>query len=74
MAVKKSVNLSVDAEVLDKARGEGLNLSAEFEQTMRRKVSSLAAERWARENASVIAEWNKDSEENGLWSDGLRQF
>jgi antitoxin CcdA len=74
MTAKKAVNLSIDAMLLAKAKSEGLNLSAEFEQSVRARVANIEAERWKRENADVIAEWNKELEDNGLWSDGLRLF
>jgi antitoxin CcdA len=74
MAVKKAVNLSLDEDVLIKARAEGINLSAALEETVRARISSIEAKRWQRENADAIGAWNKDVEENGLWSDGHRQF
>jgi antitoxin CcdA len=74
MSTKKAVNVSLDQTLLAKAKAEGLNLSAELERTVRAKISSIEAERWKRENADAIAAWNKDVEDNGLWSDGLRQF
>ncbi len=74
MPAKKAVNLSIDAALLAKAKAEGVNLSAELEQSVRAKVSSIEAERWKRENAGAIAAWNKELEKNGLWSDDLRLF
>lgn len=74
MAVRKAVNLTMDQELLAKAKAEGLNLSAELEQRVKATISSIEAERWRRDNAEAIAAWNKELEENGLWSDGLRLF
>ncbi len=74
MATRKAVNLTIDAELLARAKAEGLNLSAELDQRVRSKLSSIEEERWKRDNAKVIAAWNKELDENGLWSDGLRTF
>jgi antitoxin CcdA len=74
MSAKKAVNLSLDGALLDKARAEKINLSAALERTIRAEVSNIEAKRWQHENADAIAAWNKDVEENGLWSDGLRLF
>jgi antitoxin CcdA len=74
MSAKKAVNLSLDRALLAKAKAEGLNLSAELEQSVRAKISSIEAERWKRENAVAIEAWNDELEKNGLWSDGLRTF
>jgi antitoxin CcdA len=74
MSAKKAVNLSLDSALLAKAKAEGLNLSAELEQSVRAKISSIEAERWKRENVVAIEAWNDELEKNGLWSDGLRTF
>jgi antitoxin CcdA len=74
MSAKKAVNLSLDGALLDKARAEKINLSAALERTIRAEVSNIEAKRWQHENADAIAAWNKDVEENGLWSDGLKLF
>ena len=74
MSTKKAVNVSLDQTLLAKAKAEGLNLSAELDQTVRAKISSIEAERWRRENAEAIRESNEELASNGLWSDGLRLF
>ncbi len=74
MGTKKAVNLSLDQALLAKAKAEGLNLSAELEQSVRARISSIEAERWKRENAEAIRHNNEELERNGLWSDGYRLF
>ncbi len=74
MGTRKAVNLTMDEALLVRAREEGLNLSAELEQTVRAKVAQIEAERWKRENAAAIREANEELARNGLWSDGLRLF
>jgi antitoxin CcdA len=72
MNTKKAVNLSLDQALLAKARAEGLNLSAELEQTVRMKIASIEAERWKRENAAAIRESNDELVRNGLWNEDYR--
>jgi antitoxin CcdA len=74
MPAKKAVNLSLDAALLDEARAENVKLSAVAERAVRAEIASIRAERWKRENSDAIAAWNKELDENGLWSDGLRLF
>ncbi len=74
MSTRKAVNVTMDEALLARARAEGLNLSAELEQTVRVKVAQIEAERWKRENAKAIREANEELAKNGLWSDGLRLF
>jgi antitoxin CcdA len=74
MPAKKAVNLNLDAALLAEARAENVKLSAVAERAVRAEIASIRAERWKRENAEAIAAWNKELEENGLWSDGLRLF
>jgi antitoxin CcdA len=74
MTAKKAVNVSIDQTLLAKAKAEGLNLSAELEQTVRTRVSSIEAENWKRENAEALAANAACIDVNGLPLAGLRQF
>lgn len=74
MAGKRAINLSIDSEVIDEARGLGLNLSEEAENALRRRVSEERANQWRAANREAIEEANQELGRNGLWSDGLRTF
>jgi antitoxin CcdA len=74
MPAKKAVNLTLDADLLARAKAEGLNLSAALEEKIRSDVARIEIERWKRENAEAIGEANEELARNGLWSDGLRLF
>jgi antitoxin CcdA len=74
MPTRKAVNLSMDADLLAKAKAEGLNLSAELNERVRSRIASIEEERWKHDNTETIAAWNKDVDDNGLWSDELRTF
>lgn len=65
-AQKKPANLSLNAALLDEARGLGLNLSAAAEDGLRRAVAEARAARWHEENAEALASSNLWIQENGL--------
>jgi antitoxin CcdA len=74
MSTKKAVNVSIDQALLAKAKAEGLNLSAELEQTVRAKISSIEAERWKRDNAAAIEAYSQRIAEEGLPLAEYRRF
>ena len=67
---KKAVNLYVDAQLLDAAKEQGLNLSALLERALKQEQ----AHRWLEENRQAIEATNEDVRKNGMWSDGLRPW
>lgn len=71
---KKAVNLSIDADLLAKAKQLDLNLSATFEQVLREKTREYERRRWVEENRDAIEAFNRRIERDGIWSDGLRRF
>ena len=73
-APKQATNLSIDRELLDAAREAGVNLSAALEEALREKVAVARREKWKRENAEAIAEYNDFIAEHGIFSEGQRSF
>lgn len=71
---KKAVNLSVDAELLAKAKEMELNLSATLENVLREKTREEEARRWKEESREAIEAYNERVRTHGVWSDGLRRF
>jgi antitoxin CcdA len=67
---KKAVNLSIDAELLETARREKVNLSALLERSLRAETARL----WLEENRDAIGAYNEEVEANGVWSDGVRRW
>jgi antitoxin CcdA len=74
MGAKKSVNLSLDADLLAKARAEKINLSAALENTLKGHVASLEAERWKRENAEALIAMKSRIRAEGVAGDEYRSF
>jgi antitoxin CcdA len=63
---RRATNLSIDSEVLEKARELNINLSRAAEEGVRRAISREEAKHWAKENAEVVRSWNEYVAKNGL--------
>jgi antitoxin CcdA len=73
-APKKATNLSVNADLLARARDSGINLSATLEQALVDALRRRRREAWLRDNHQAIEAYNAHVEEHGVFSDGLRSF
>lgn len=73
-APKKATNLSLNSDLLQKARCLKVNLSATLEQALRDKLKSIEAEKWKKENKAAIAAYNEFVAENGCIGDEYRNF
>ena len=73
-APKKATNLSLNSDLLQKARSLKVNLSATLEQALRDKLKSIEAEKWKKENKAAIAAYNEIVAENGCIGDEYRNF
>ena len=73
-APKKATNLSINSDLLEKARGLKVNLSAILEQALSNKLKSVEAEKWKRENKAAVEAYNEFVAENGCLSDEYREF
>jgi antitoxin CcdA len=74
MSMKKAVNVSIQAEILDASRSEGINLSATLEAALEEQLRTRRRERWRTENAAAIEAYNRDVDENGSFGDHTRSF
>lgn len=73
-APKRSANLSVNSDLLKKAKDYGLNLSAVMETALAEEVKRRQREQWRQENSGAITTYNEYVAETGVFSDGLRGF
>jgi antitoxin CcdA len=73
-APKKAANLSINADLLNRARELDINLSATLEQALVEIVKQRQRERWLAENRDAIAAYNDHVEKHGAFSDGMRTF
>lgn len=73
-APKRAANLSVNGDLLSKARDLHINLSATLEQALAEALRQKQREQWLAENRGAIAAYNLHVEKLGVFSDGLRSF
>jgi antitoxin CcdA len=71
---KKAVNVSISTDLLQAARNSELNLSATLEAAVEYELRQLRKREWLELNESAIQAYNRDVEEKGAFSDGLRTF
>ena len=72
--MKRAVNLSVDAALLEDARAFDINLSRTFEEGLRNAVAETKAAAWRRENAAALEASNAWVAEHGLSLARYRRF
>ena len=73
-APKKPTNLSINSDLLKKAKDLEINLSATLEQALISELKAKQAQQWLEHNKNAITAYNKSIDENGVFSDGLRSF
>lgn len=73
-APKKPTNVSINSDLLDKAKALKINLSATLEQALTEKVNAKQRELWKLENQTAIEAYNRLVEDNGVFSDEMRTF
>lgn len=73
-APKKATNLSINSDLLKKAKALDINLSAALEQTLAEQVRAKQRAGWLAENRAAIAAYNALVENHGTFSDGVRSF
>ena len=71
---KKPTNVSLNADLLAKAKSLKINLSATLEQALLAKLQEHGRQQWQQENADRIQAYNQHLEQNGLFSDSVRKF
>ena len=73
-APKKAKNLSINSDLLRKARELDINLSSALEQALEQIVKRRLYETWLEENRAAIESYNEHVERHGVFSDGVRGF
>jgi len=73
-APKKPTNVSINSDLLEKAKGLNINLSATLESALAEQLRVEQRNQWKAENALAIQAYNSFVEDNGVFSDGLRKF
>lgn len=73
-APKKAANLSINADLLAKARELDINLSATLEQALAETLKNRLRDQWLAENKVAMEAYNDHVEKHGVFSDGARTF
>lgn len=73
-APKRPANLSVNEDLLTKARELDINLSTTLEQALTAALREKQRARWLTENQAAIKAYNDHVDKHGVFSDGLRSF
>ncbi|MCK5897467.1 MAG: type II toxin-antitoxin system CcdA family antitoxin [Methylococcales bacterium] len=73
-ALKKPTNVSINSDLLIKAKTLKINLSATFEAALIQRVIVAQRELWKKENKPAILAYNQLVEMHGTFSDDLRRF
>jgi len=73
-AAKKATNLSINSDLLKKAKALKINLSKNFESYLNQLVKEQDEKKWLEKNSKAIETFNKRVEKTGVFSDGLRSF
>ena len=73
-APKRPTNVTVNADLLRRARELDVNLSQTLEAALVAEVTRCTRARWLAENRTAIDAYNEDIERNGCFADSLRTF
>ena len=73
-APKKATNLSINQDLLKRARSLKLNLSQVLEDRLVEILREQERQVWLAENKDAIQQYNDRIEKNGVFSDGKRRF
>jgi antitoxin CcdA len=73
-AAKKPTNLTVNSDLLARARKMNINLSATLEKALVAELKNAEKHRWLKKNKKAISALNNLSEKNGLFSDTYREL
>ena len=73
-APKKPTNVSINSDLLQKAKDLKINLSATLELAFAEQLRNEKRAEWLRENADAVQAYNQFVEINGTFSDNVRKF
>lgn len=73
-AKKKATNISINSDLLEKAKQYKINISANVEKTLEALIYEYEKANWEEENRVAIEDYNKRVKKEGLFSDHFRSF
>jgi len=73
-ALKKPTNLSINSDLLRRAKELDINISAALEKALAETVKQKERDKWLAENQASIEAYNQQVEEHGSFGDSVRSF
>ena len=73
-AMKKATNVTINSDLLQKAKAYKINISKNFEAYLAEVVRKREEQQWLKENREAIDAQNERMEKYGSFSDGIRRF
>jgi len=73
-AKKKATNLSINSDLLKKAKELKINISNSLEKTLIELVKEKEIKNWEAKNKTSINSYNKRVAQKGTFSDDVRSF
>jgi len=73
-AMKKATNVTINSDLLQKAKSYKINISKNFEAYLAEVVKKREEQQWLEENREAIDAQNERMEKYGSFSDAIRRF
>ncbi|OCL85292.1 Post-segregation antitoxin CcdA [Aliarcobacter thereius] len=73
-AKKKATNISINSDLLEKAKQYKINISANVEKTLETLIYEYEKANWEEQNRVAIDDYNKRVKKEALFSDHFRSF
>ena len=71
---KQRLNVTVRADLIERARQQGLNLSSVLEESLTERLRKSDGQRWLEENAEAIEYHKARIKKEGMWNRDLIRF
>lgn len=71
---KKATNVSINSELLEKAKQNKINLSSTLEKSLEQILLAKEKENWEANNKVALEEYNQKVLDSGVFSDSVRSF
>jgi antitoxin CcdA len=71
---RRATNLSLDAALVDEARGLELNLSKVLEERLREVIGAERRRLWLEENEAAFSAYDRFVERHGLFNEDEREW
>ena len=73
-APKKATNVTINSDLLQKAKAYKINISKNFEAYLAQVVKKQAKQQWLEENREAIEQQNQRMEKYGSFAESVRRF